>query len=251
MRVGKGRHRWDRLRSEMSTYSKGSRTIRIVLVDDHPVFRKGLAELVHGEPDLVVCAEAADAISGRQLVTREEPDLVIVDLSLGRGSGLELVKEIRQQHRAIKIIVVSMYEERYYAERALRAGADGYITKAEAADRIIDGVRTVLGGGIYLTEEWANRLLQRSLRGGASESDLPEHTLSDRELEVFRLIGEGHSTRDISEKLQRSPKTIDSHREHIKHKLGDIDNAALVQRAVAWHLQTSGFERASGAEEEG
>lgn len=235
----------------MNTISQGKGTIRIVLVDDHPVFRKGLAELVHGEPDLVVCAEADDAVTGRQRVTQEQPDLAIVDLSLGRGSGLDLVKDIRQQHRGIKIIVVSMFEERFYAERALRAGADGYITKAEAADRIIDGVRTVLGGGIYLTEEWANRLLQRSLRGGTVESDLPEQTLSDRELEVFRLIGEGHSTRDISQKLQRSPKTIDSHREHIKHKLGDIDNAALVQRAVTWYLQSSGLDRAaSGPEHE-
>lgn len=224
----------------MSTSDRFDRAYRIVLVDDHPVFRKGLVELVHGERDLFVCAEASDAVTGRQAVAREQPDLLVADLSLGRGSGLELVKDIRQQHRDVRIIVVSMYEERFYAERALRAGADGYITKAEAADRIVDGIRTVLGGGVYLAEEWASRLLQRSLRGGGS--DQPEQSLSDRELEVFRLIGEGHSTRQISDKLQRSPKTIDSHREHIKHKLGGIDNAALVQRAVSWYLQSSGAE---------
>lgn len=231
----------------MTTSAPNHRVSRIVLVDDHPVFRKGLAELVRGEADLVICAEADDAASGRQAVARENPDLVVADLSLGRGSGLELVKDIRQQHRDVRIIVVSMYEERFYAERALRAGADGYITKAEAADRIVEGIRTVIGGGVYLAEEWASRLLQRSLRGSGA-SDQPEQTLSDRELEVFRLIGEGHSTRQISAKLQRSPKTIDSHREHIKHKLGDIDNAALVQRAVSWHLQSSGAHPARASE---
>lgn len=228
----------------MTTSDRSVREYRIVLMDDHPVFRKGLVELVHGERDLVVCAEASDAVTGRQAVAREQPDLLVADLSLGRGSGLELVKDIRQQHRDVRIIVVSMYEERFYAERALRAGADGYITKAEAADRIVDGIRTVLGGGVYLAEEWASRLLQRSLRGGGG-SDQPEQSLSDRELEVFRLIGEGHSTRQISDKLQRSPKTIDSHREHIKNKLGGIDNATLVQRAVSWYLQSSGAESAA------
>ncbi|MEX0606790.1 MAG: response regulator transcription factor, partial [Halofilum sp. (in: g-proteobacteria)] len=136
------------------TTTRPKQEFRIVLVDDHPVFRKGLVELVHSEPDLVVCAEASDAASGRQAVAREHPDLVVADLSLGRGSGLELVKDIRQQHREVRVIVVSMYDERFYAERALRAGADGYITKAEAADRIVEGIRTVLGGGVYLAEEW-------------------------------------------------------------------------------------------------
>ncbi|MEX1082528.1 MAG: response regulator transcription factor [Halofilum sp. (in: g-proteobacteria)] len=231
------------------TTTRPKQEFRIVLVDDHPVFRKGLVELVHSEPDLVVCAEASDAASGRQAVAREQPDLVVADLSLGRGSGLELVKDIRQQHREVRVIVVSMYDERFYAERALRAGADGYITKAEAADRIVEGIRTVLGGGVYLAEEWASRLLQRGLRGGDGTSDQPEQNLSDRELEVFRLIGEGYSTRQISDKLQRSPKTIDSHREHIKQKLGDLDNSALIQRAVSWYLQSSGTELAREAPE--
>lgn len=217
----------------------GTGPIGVMVVDDHPVFRKGLAGLLREESDLTVYAEADDVPSARRLIEEGEPDVILVDLSLDGSSGLDLVKDIRRQGRSTPILVVSMYEERLYAERALQAGADGYLTKAEAADRVVQGIRTILAGNIYLTGDWADRILQRRLRAGM-DADAPEETLSDREMEVFDLIGQGCSSREIAQRLKRSPKTIDSHREHIKNKLGGIDNAALVQRAVRWHLHTSG-----------
>jgi len=214
--------------------------VRIVVVDDHPVSRKGLIGLLESEEGFVVCGETDDPAETRRLIDREHPDLVLVDLSLGRGSGLDLVRQIRQLAPSVSVLVVSMHEERLYAERALRAGASGYISKSESPDRVIEAVRTVLAGQIYLSDEGARRLLERAYQGGGVDSDDPAQTLSDRELEIFVLIGEGLSTRLVAERLERSIKTIETHRDNIRHKLGDIDSATLVQRAVAWHLKNRG-----------
>jgi DNA-binding NarL/FixJ family response regulator len=212
---------------------------RVVLIEDHPVFRKGLVDLLHEVEDLRVCGEAADAAEGSRVIDEVSPDLVLMDLSLPHGNALPLVRDLRNRRPALKILVVSMHEERMYAERALRAGADGYITKAEAVDRLIEAIREVLAGRFYLKPEWAAWLLRQSMRGPDASAAEPETLLSDRELEVFTLLGQGYATRDIAERLQRSPKTIDSHREHMKHKLGAANNAALLRMATIWFMNLS------------
>ncbi|WP_217495361.1 response regulator transcription factor [Halofilum ochraceum] len=212
---------------------------RVVLVEDHPVFRKGLMDLLGEVEDLRVCGEAGDATEGSRVIDEVSPDLVLMDLSLPQGNALPLVRDLRNRYPALRILVVSMHEERMYAERALRAGADGYITKAEAVDRLIEAIREVLAGRFYLKPEWAAWLLRQSMRGPDASTAEPEALLSDRELEVFTLLGWGYSTREIAERLQRSPKTIDSHREHMKHKLGAASNAALLRMATIWVMNLS------------
>jgi DNA-binding NarL/FixJ family response regulator len=211
----------------------------VVLVEDHPVFRKGLVDLLHEVDDLHVCGEAADAATGSRVIDEVSPDLVLMDLSLPNGNALPLVRDLRNRRPGLRILVVSMHEERMYAERALRAGADGYITKAEAVDRLIEAIREVLAGRFYLKPEWAAHLLRQSMRGIDAAGAEPETVLSDRELEVFTLLGQGYATREIAERLQRSPKTVDSHREHMKHKLGAASNAALLRMATIWHMNLS------------
>ena len=212
---------------------------RVVLVEDHPVFRKGLMDLLDEVEDLCVCGEAGDAAEGSRVIEEVSPDLVLMDLSLPHGNALPLVRDLRNRYPALRILVVSMHEERMYAERALRAGADGYITKAEAVDRLIEAIREVLAGRFYLKPEWAAWLLRQSIRGPDASTAEPETLLSDRELEVFTLLGRGYATREIAERLQRSPKTIDSHREHMKHKLGAASNAALLRMATIWVMNLS------------
>lgn len=212
---------------------------RVFLIEDHPVFRKGLVDLLDEVDDLCVCGEAGDAASGSRIIDEVSPDLVLMDLSLPHGNALPLVRDLRNRRPGIRILVVSMHEERLYAERALRAGADGYITKAEAVDRLIEAIREVLAGRFYLKPEWAAYLLRQSMRGPDAAAAEPETLLSDRELEVFTLLGQGYATREIAERLQRSPKTVDSHREHMKHKLGAASNAALLRMATIWFMNLS------------
>lgn len=221
-------------------YNAGDGAIRVLVVDDHPVSRRGLIGLIESEPGFVVCGETDDPAETRRLIRSESPALVLVDLSLGRGSGLDLVKQIRQLAPSVSILVVSMHEERLYAERALRAGASGYVSKSESPDRVMEAVRTVLSGDVYLSPEWSRRLLNRALRGTGGDMDDLSSLLSDRELEVFSLIGQGCSTRQIAERLERSIKTIETHRDNIRHKLGDIDGSAMVQQAVVWQLKLRG-----------
>ena len=213
---------------------------RVVLVEDHPIFRKGLIDLLHEVEDLCVCGEAGDAAEGSRVIDEVSPDLVLMDLSLPHGNALPLVRDLRNRRPALKVLVVSMHEERMYAERALRAGADGYITKVEAVDRLIEAIREVLAGRFYLKPEWVADLLRQSMRGPDASGAEPETLLSDRELEVFTLLGQGYGTREIAERLLRSPKTIDSHREHIKHKLGAPNNAALMRMATIWFMNLPG-----------
>lgn len=216
-----------------------STVARVVLVEDHPVFRKGLVDLLQDVEDLRVCGEAADAAEGTRVIDEVGPDLVLMDLSLPHGNALPVVRDLRYRYPALKILVVSMHEERMYAERSLRAGADGYITKAEAVDRLIEAIREVLAGNFYLKPEWAAYLLRQSMRGQNAAGAEPEALLSDRELEVFTLLGQGYGTREIAERLQRSPKTIDSHREHMKYKLGAANNSALLRMATIWFMNLS------------
>ena len=205
---------------------------QIILVDDHPIVRQGLAELINHEADLVVCSQAEDALQAMELVKESEPDIIIVDISLKETSGLELVKDIRVRYPQLPILVLSMHDESLYAERSLRAGAKGYIMKQEATERVITAIRKVLMGELYISDRMTAKMVDRMV-GGVTQSS-PVHALSDRELEVFDMLGRGHGTRYISEKLHLSIKTIETYRAHIKRKLNLSDATELIQHAVQW-----------------
>lgn len=203
---------------------------RILIVDDHPLMRRGLATLIGSEPDLVVCAEASNRQAALEAIARRPPDLAIVDLSLEGGEdGLDLVKALQISHPALPALVLSMHPEALYAERALRAGARGYLAKHQLGEAVLAAIRRVLAGRIYMSEALAMDLASRFV-GGKPRS--PFASLSDRELQVFRLIGEGRRTREIAPILKLSLKTVESYREHLKQKL-DIDGSPeLIRRAV-------------------
>jgi DNA-binding NarL/FixJ family response regulator len=207
---------------------------KIVIVDDHPIVRQGLAELINHEGDLVVCGQAEDAHDAMQAIRSLKPDIVVVDISLKESSGMELIKDINVQYPNLAVLALSMHDESLYAERALRAGAKGYIMKAEATEKVIGAIRKILSGDIYLSDVMAAKLLHKLVGGrtevGASATDC----LSDRELEVFRLIGQGYGTRQIAEKLHLSIKTIETYRAHIKEKLNLTDAAELLHYAIRW-----------------
>ncbi|MFG0284656.1 MAG: response regulator [Phycisphaerales bacterium JB039] len=204
----------------------------ILIIDDHPLVRRGVRDALSDEPDLEVVAEAADVAEGLRKAA-DAPDLAIVDISLGHGSGLDLIKQLRAQHPDIKILVLSVHDEALYAERALRAGAQGYLRKSEPADTLIAAIRSVLRGGAALSPVMTERLVRQAVHNKRGEASGVE-SLSDREMEVFQLIGGGLSTRKIAKQLCISIKTVETHREHIKRKLG-IDTAAELSRyAVAW-----------------
>ena len=209
---------------------------RILIVDDHPIVRRGLKELVADEPDLEVCGEAADEPEAIQQLEETQPDVVVVDLSLPRGHGLELIRKIRLHDERIKILVSTMHDESLFAERTLRAGAAGYINKQEAPEKIIDALRQVLRGEVYLSSHITNRLLLR-LRGDQSTDGDPVKRLTDRELEVFEMIGKGLPARKIAKNLGLSHKTIESHREKIKIKLKLNNGSEMTRYATKWVLE--------------
>ena len=216
----------------MSRASAKPARSRVFLVDDHVVVRSGLAELIGREPDLAVCGAAADAEDALQSIPRARPDLVLVDLSLPGTSGLELVKDLKRRCPKLPVLVLSMHEESLYAERVLQAGARGYVMKDKSFPEIRAAMRRVLAGRIYLSEEMSDRLLQTVAGGPAKGS--PLERLSDRELEVFEMIGRGLGTAAIARKLHLSVKTVETHRAHIKEKLNLDTGAELVQQAVHW-----------------
>jgi DNA-binding NarL/FixJ family response regulator len=205
---------------------------KIMLVDDHPVLREGLAQLINQEPDLTICGQYDDAARAFAAMETECPDLVIIDLSLKGSSGLELVKNSRASHPKLLILVLSMHDETLYAERVLRAGAAGYIMKQEASEKILGAIRRVLHGDIYLSEKMGSKLMHQLIGGKSREVASALERLSDRELEVFGLIGQGKGTRQIAEHLHLSVKTIESHRAHIKEKLNLKDANELVHTAI-------------------
>ena len=208
---------------------------KILLVDDHPVLRQGLAQIINRQPDLAVCWEAENGAEAVAMIEQYGPDLVLIDLSLRTGDGIELVKDIKVRWPRTRMLVLSMHDEFIYAERALRAGAQGYVMKGEKVDHLLAAIARVLAGGIYVSDKMAERFLHQVAAGGSRENvGLSVDRLTDRELQVFRLIGEGLATRLIAEKLNLSRKTIESHREHIKEKLMLNSGNELVQRAVQW-----------------
>jgi DNA-binding NarL/FixJ family response regulator len=205
----------------------------IFVVDDHPVMRRGYAALISRESDFEMCGEASSAEEALDVIGDDEPDLIIVDISLEGMSGIELIKHLQSQHPDLPVLVVSMHDETLYGERALHAGARGYVMKSEVDDVIIEAIRQILQGGFYLTDHLNRKILLQYTGRGPTESTTLEK-LSDRELEVFELIGRGRSTRDIADALHVSVKTVQSHRSRIKQKLA-IDNITeLTRRAVIW-----------------
>ena len=207
----------------------------VIIVDDHPLFSRGLAQLIETQKDYKVIGMAKDRNEALSLLDKETPDLAIVDLNLGQEDGLELIKDILSIHPHTKILVLSMHDERFYAERALKAGAKGYIMKAEAETQVINAIKTVTNGEIYLSDEEKKRI--KELSRGSSETGNKFDTittLSDRQLQIFTLIGKGLGTVEIASKLNLSIKTIDTHKENIKAKLHCASSAELRQMAIEW-----------------
>jgi DNA-binding NarL/FixJ family response regulator len=210
---------------------------RIGVVDDHPAVRQGLISYLAACSDMEVCGEADNSADAIAFVETSRPELLIVDLSLEDGSGLELIKQIRSRFAEVRILVYSMHDEKLFAERALRAGALGYVSKTEGLEVLALALDKVKRGKVHLSEGLSEDVLERRLRSG-EEGGLPSpRDLSDRELEVFEALGRGHSTREVAEHLHLSVKTVDSHRENIKKKLGLKKNVELLQQAFQWNLE--------------
>ncbi|MHC4617292.1 MAG: response regulator transcription factor [Planctomycetota bacterium] len=208
--------------------------MKILIVDDHPIVRQGLGELINQEEDLSVCGQAEDAPAALKIIKQLGPDLAVVDISLKETSGMELIKDIRSQHPNLPVLALSMHDESLFAERALRAGAKGYIMKAEATENVVTAIRKVLKGELYLSDKMQDKIV-RKLVGekpgpGASAID----SLSDRELEVFLFIGQGYGTRQIADRLYLSVKTIETYRAHLKDKLDLANSPELLQYAIQW-----------------
>jgi len=211
---------------------------RIVVVEDHPIVRRGIVQLINFEEDICSVGEAETVEDAYTVIRTEKPDLVLVDLSLKGGSGLELIKDLNRNYPDMLIIVVSLHDENVYAERVMRAGAKGYIMKSEATESILFAIRKVLKGGIYLSSAMQNKFLKKML--GSEDSPINGvDMLSDRELEVFELIGKGSSTRKIADDLNLSIKTIDTYKSHIKAKLNIKNSTELIQFATEWSIRDS------------
>lgn len=212
---------------------------RIYIVDDHPLMRKGLAMTIDKEMGYEVCGQAESAEQALAEMVSLNPDAAVVDISLPGMNGIELIKNVLHQKPNLKILVVSRHDEELYAERALRAGAKGYLMKLEAAEILITALRQIINGGIYLSEKIGAKMIMKMTSGNAAKSDNPLDLLSDRELEVFELTGKGLSTREIGEKLHISVKTVESHRANIKDKLQVETANDLMRHAVRWVEGTS------------
>lgn len=226
------------------SHTKTSRgSFRVLIVDDHDIVRHGYAQLLGTDPGFEICGEAADAPEAMRLVFETQPDLAIIDISLQNGHGLELCKEIRawseRGNREIKMLVVTAHDEDMYAERALHAGASGFLNKGETTKRLLDAMHAVMNGKIFLTQSITDRILTRLISGHYDETQSPLENLSDRELEVFELIGKGMTTREVADSLNLSPKTVETYRENLKLKLNLGNANQLVCAAVHHLLETS------------
>lgn len=221
-----------------STPLSKNRVCRILIVDDHPTVRDGLTLQISAQADLEVCGYADSESEGLTQVERTAPDLAIVDISLGEGHGIDLIRKIRARHPTVKLLVLSQFDESLYAERSLRAGAHGYINKRQCQDDVIAAIRTVLSGQRYMSAGLMQRLVGQAVGTTKSIESDPMERLSDRELQVFRLIGQGLTTRAIANQLNVSIHTIDSHRENIRRKLWLKNGNELMRRAFQWVMET-------------
>jgi len=208
----------------------------VFVVDDHPLLRQGLAMMINQETDLMVCGEAEDAPTAMKAIASFKPDILIADISMNGPDGLDLLKNLRMLYPDLPVLVLSMHDESIYAERALRARANGYIMKQEATEKVLVAIRRILDGEIYLSSRMANKLLMQYMSGQTVQTDSRLAALSDRELEVFRLIGEGLGTRQIAEALHLSMKTVESYQAHLKEKLSLRTGRELMQHAIQWKL---------------
>ena len=213
----------------------GTGRVGIAIVDDHPLVREGLTARISAQPDMEVCGEADDIESAMELIVSRRPALVIVDIALRDGHGIDLIKRIVAAGINTRMLVVSAYDESLFAERALRAGALGYINKQELQGKVVEALRTVLRGERYLSSTMAQRLIAQAIGSKAAQGGT--EALTDRELQIFQLVGRGKSTREIANELNVSVHTIDSHREHIRAKLDLRTGTELIQRAVQWHIE--------------
>ena len=214
---------------------------KIFIVDDHPLVRESLTNLIDQTPDLTVCGEAESPHGALQAIARTAPDLAIIDLSLGNGSGIDLIRSVRSLFPNVPVIVLSMHDERVYAERSIRAGALGYIMKRESTKKIIEAIHHVLGGKMYLSRELTETFAAKFVTGPAPVKGMPIGQLSDRELEVFQLIGQGYETRQIAKTLNVNIKTVQTYCTRIKDKLKFSTGAELLREAIRWN--ESGAER--------
>ncbi len=214
-----------------------ARPARLVLIDDHPIVRMGLVAMLDAEDDFEVVGEASSVSEGYALLRDHKPDLAIIDLSLGDGPGLELIKQVHAHQWGIKMLVCSMLDEALYSDRALRAGASGYLRKDQAADHVVDAVRAVLAGEVYLSDSATSRVLQQITTGEVGQGQTAVDQLSDRELEVFEMIGDGLGSREIAGRLHLSIKTVETYREKIKAKLALKNGNELTRHAVHFRIQ--------------
>jgi DNA-binding NarL/FixJ family response regulator len=208
----------------------------VLVVDDHPLMRQGLALLINQQQDMQVCGEAEEAQAAMHAIAHLRPDIMILDISLSGPDGLELLKNIRASDPDLPVLILSMHDEAIYAERALRARANGYIMKQEATEKVLVAVRRILNGEVYLSERMSNKMLQQYIGGAPPMIQSRIASLSDRELEVFRLIGEGRATREIAEELHLSIKTVETYQAHIKEKLALRSGRELIQHAIQWKI---------------
>jgi DNA-binding NarL/FixJ family response regulator len=215
---------------EVPRYGKRS----VFLVDDHPLLRQGLSLLINQQQDLEVCGWAEDAETALQAIANHRPSVMIVDISLNGTDGLDLLKTVRSFDGALPVLILSMHDEGVYAERALRAGANGYIMKQQATEEVLAAVRRILDGGVYLSDGMSNKMLQQYVGGAPTSASSRISNLSDRELEVFCLVGEGRATREIANQLRLSVKTIETYQAHIKEKLVLRSGRELIQQAIQW-----------------
>jgi DNA-binding NarL/FixJ family response regulator len=213
---------------------------RLLIVDDHPVFRHGISQLIGKLHEVTICGEAENAQTALEAMRRLQPDAALVDVSMPGTNGIELIKLMLAEQPRLLILTVSMHDESLYALRALRAGAKGYVMKQQAAENVLDALRKVAAGGIYVSPQFSERLVFKAIQGSDCDLGSPVDKLSDRELEVLQLFGRGRSTREIAELLHLSVKTIETHRAHIKEKLGFKEADEMVKFAVEWMAAAEG-----------
>src|SRR5437667_1164255 len=218
---------------EISTHTETTKK-RVLLVDDHPLMRLGMGQLIDRQPDLMVCGQAEDAYEALECVAKLKPDIIVLDLTLKDSDGLEVLKNVNTQYPAIPVLVLSIHAESLYAELALRAGAEGYVMKTEPLANVLSAIRRVLTGGIYVSESMTSRMLQRHAHGPTAVEALPIERLTDRERQVLHLLGHWHTTREIAKVLHLTIKTVENYREKLKAKLNLDYASALVQYAVEW-----------------
>ncbi len=230
---------------ERKATGKGATSVKtdgkagILVVDDHPIVRQGLADLLDSQSDLFCCADAGDLVKAQEAVVAQKPDVVLLDLRLGQADGLESIKTLISRFENLRIVVISQFDETVYAERSLRAGAKGYVMKDQATEEVLGAIRAVLAGQVYLSRAMTNRVLQTNFTGKSNPRAASVEKLTDRELHVLQLLGVGISTRKIAEQLHLSIKTVETYREHLKQKLGLSNSTELVHYATHWVEQRS------------